>query len=365
MSSKPTAAAATSPSQSVPSEPRAVFKRPRILVTGFNELRVERVCRGLGQLRALVEKTSWEATLSGVSGAAAVVLVDPIRRLSAGAAVAKVREQREGAEVPLFVVIDEGASSRRVLRLYSTGASAVFEWPAEASVMASLLAEAFGIVKIRGRSSEPDQALARAVRARLRLYPELPKTVRLFSQDGLISVAGQVASLAQCRELFDVIAAVPGVRGVIQESLSVAPTGHSDRKLEQRLKALLEITFEDTAKQLETSVESRVARLTGTVENRADIRLLGRLIANVQGIRGIELRLTAASDPPDNDRRAARRLRRAVALLYPREPVRLEVVDGTAILSGSVTSLLTRSSISRFVSHAEGVHRVVDKITVT
>lgn len=359
-----TAAAETISETATRERPQAAAKRPRILVTGADELRMRRVVRRLGRLRARVVQLGWEEALDTLKeDVASLVLVDPLPRISAAAAVKTVRGHPDGAAVATFVVVDDGTSSKRVLGLYAAGASAVFEWPGESFVMATLFAESFGIVKVRGRSEAPDQALVRAVRARLRLYPELPGGVRLFTRDGLVSVAGQVPSLVRRQELIDTIAAVPGVRGVIHRSLWVAASRVSDRELYRRLRGLLDVALEG-ASDLSLEVQSGHVEVSGQARDRADVGLLERLIASVDGVRGLDLRVETASEPPPSDRRIAQRLRRAMTILYPQSYVRIDVVQGTAILSGTVASLLTKYSIERFASRAEGVRRVVDKIAV-
>lgn len=344
--------------------PRSAPRQPRILVTGFNELRVMRVARCLQGLRARVEKPTWEQALETLGDrVAALVLVDPLPDLTADEAVRKVREHPDGSELPTYVVVDDDTSSRRILKLYASGASAVFEWPREAGVLAAVFAESFGIVRVRGPSEEPDQALLRNVRAHLRLFPELPARVRLFVQDGRVSVGGQVPSLARRRELIETIAAVPGVRGVISRSLWVAAVGIPDAELARRLESLLEFVLEDAS---DLSLRVRTGRVTvsGKVRDGAEAKLLERAIADVRGVRALDLEIEVDGETPAGARQLARRLRRALALLYPGNEIRVEVVDGTAILSGTVTSLLTRYSIERFVARTEGVRHVVDKIAV-
>ena len=352
------------PETAVKPKSKTAAGRPRILATGANELRVMRVVRRLGRLRARIEKLSWEQALDALGeDVAALVLAEPVPRLSAAAAVKIVRDHPDGAALATFVVVDDGTSSRRVLGLYAAGASAVFEWPGEAPVMAALFAETFGMVQVRGRSSKPEQALVRAVRARLRLFPELPAGVRLFARDGLISVAGQVPSLARRRELVDTIAAVPGVRGVVRRSLWVAAAGISDRELQRRLHTLLKATLDDPS-DLSLTVQNGHVEVTGEARDRAEARFLERLLSGVRGVRGLDLRVATAGEPPAGDRQVARRLRRALSILYPENDVRADVVRGAAILSGRVTSLLRKYSIERFAADFQGVRRVVDKIAV-
>ena len=62
-------------------------------------------------------------------------------------------------------------ASGEIVKALAAGANAVIEWPREKELFAGILAETMGMSLVRGQASRPDVALARTVRAHLRLGP--------------------------------------------------------------------------------------------------------------------------------------------------------------------------------------------------
>ena len=167
-------------------EEEAPGRRPLLFVAGSDELVVRRVARRLDRLRVNVVTRSWEQLLETLPmDIAALVLVAPIRNVTGTTAVEIVRDHPYGKTVPIFVVAPDTTSSRAVRSLYKAGVSAVFHWPRESKILATLFAETFGILRVRGRAPRADKALTRTVRAHLRAGHSRGATgLRLFARDG-------------------------------------------------------------------------------------------------------------------------------------------------------------------------------------
>jgi len=341
-------------------------KLPRLLVSGSDGDRVEEIARTLEGLNASIECLSWEECLEALRGSVAgVVLVLPIRRVAMRAAVQIIRDHPQCKTLPLYPVVPDGTSSRHVRRLYSMGATAVLEWPREASIFRDLFAESFGISRVRGRSKKADISLSRSVRAHLRIFSELDAgRLRVFSRDGLITVSGQVRTLAQRSDIIDAITAVPGVRSVLAQSLRVAPSNIPDKTLKKRIAESLKDSEDLDDATISIQVRNGHVKLTGTVGERADVRRLERLVVNLSGTRGLVRDLTVSPDQQSADSQITRRYRKALENLYPRESVSLSVVAGVAVIAGGVRSLSVKQSIERLLSRDVGIERVVNKIRV-
>lgn len=346
---------------------REPAKRPRLLIVGSDETRVDEIADALDGLEARVEKLGWEQALESLTEAVAgVVLVLPVERLSMTAAVEIVRDHPQGASLPLHGVVSDRVSSRQVRKLYSAGATVILEWPREASIFRALFAESYGISRVRGRARKADLSLTRSVRAHLRIFPELDSgRLRLFARDGLVSVSGEVRSLAQRLEIIDGVGAVPGVRSVLAQSLRVAPSKIPDRTLKRRIEAQIKDASDLDKSTISVQVRNGHVQLTGTVSERADIQSLERLVVNLRGTRGLERRLTVSPDRQSKDHQLSRRYRSALNNLYPREDLALSVVAGVAIVSGTVRSLSIKRSIERLMARDPSIRRVVNKVEVT
>lgn len=340
--------------------------RPRLLVVGSDELRVARVARRLEPLKARIERLSWEQTLDALAGDVfGVVLVLPIRRVAMGTAIEIIHDHPDGKAVPVYGIVPDGTSSRRIRGLYRAGASVVFEWPREVRSLTGVFAESLGMTLVRGRSSRADNALARSVRAHLRIYPELDTgRLRILSQKGLITLSGQVQSLARRQRIIDIVAAVPGVRAVISQALRVAPTGIPDAKLKRRARGLLNHALDLDASTISIEVSNGYVNLTGTVSDAAELQRLEELITHLKGSRGLETRLSVSPVRQEHDRRLTLRYRKALETLYPKERVSVIVVEGVAILSGKVRTLSIKRSMTRLLAREAALRSVVNKIEI-
>ncbi len=340
--------------------------RPRLLVAGTDELRVARVARKLGSLRASVEKVSWEQLLEALAkDVVGVVLVLPIRRVAMAAAVEIVHDHPDGKALPVYAVVPDNTSSRTVRSLYRAGTSIVFEWPREARVFSDVFAESLGMTSVRGRSSKADTALARGVKARLRIYPELDAgRLRVLSQSGLITLSGQVRSLARRQKIIDIVATVPGVRAVITQPLRVVSSGTADSELRRRIANLLKNASDVDGSTISIEVENGHVTLVGAVADAAESERLEELIVHVRGCRGLETHLSVSPTRQKRDRQLTLRYRKAIEILYPKESVSLTVVESVAILAGTVRALSTKRSVARLLAREPTVRRVVNKIEV-
>ena len=339
---------------------------PRLLITGSDEKLLAGVGRALQGLRVRIEILLWEEALEALSdGATAVVLVLPIRRIAMSTAVEIVRDHPNGKAIPVYCVVPEKTSSRRVRLLYSAGANVVLDWPREKVVFRDLFAESFGITRVRGRADEADKALGHSVRAHLRIFPELDAgRLRLFARNGLVSVSGRIRSLEQRRRIIETIAAVPGVRAVIAHSLRVESKGIADRTLKRRVRRLLKEASDLDDSTLLVKVRGGSVTIGGTVRYRAEIQRLEDLIIQLDGARALDLRLSVSPERQRADSRQSHRYRRALETLYPDERVSLTCINGTAVLTGTVRSLTVKRSIARLIERDSAVHEVVNKITV-
>jgi osmotically-inducible protein OsmY len=293
------------------------------------------------------------------------VLVAPIHKVASGTAVEIARDHPYGKKVPIFFVVPDRTSSQAVRRLYKAGVTAVFNWPRESEILATLFAEAFGIVRIRGRSSQADKALARTVRAHLRIGPSRGTSgLRLFNHDGLVSVSGRVRTLAHRREIIETIAAVPGVRAVIAETLRVQAEAIPSRKLSQRIRGLITQSVELDPSTLAVTVHNGIVKLSGTAADRSELRRLEELISNLKGVREFQSSVGVSAETQRRDSRGARRLMHVLANLYPQEDISLAVYDGIAVISGQVRRLSVKRSIERLLRSSIDVRRVVNKLNV-
>ena len=368
MARRPAAAATQvkQPTESRPQRRRSRSGRPRIVVAGSQEFVVRKVSRRLDRLAVRVEAMTWEELLDHVDATvAAIVIIHPVARIAGREALEILHDHPGSSGLPLFSVVPDSTTDRQVRGLYRAGATAVFEWPRESRILDTLFAELYGMVQVRGPRSKSDKSLAETVRAHLRLGASRGCAgLRVVARGGLISVSGQTKTLAQKQEMLDVISRVPGVRGVVSDSLRVLPADISNRSLSRRVRHLLRSTLELDDSTLAVSTDRGHVRLTGTLRDKRDLLRFESLISHLRGVRRIESAVSISVTRQQQDSRVARRLRKSLANLYSRERVHVTVVGGTVVLAGNVSLLATKRSIEQFVNQDNAVDRVVNKIQV-
>jgi osmotically-inducible protein OsmY len=261
-------------------------------------------------------------------------------------------------------VVPDATTEPQVRRIYERGASAVFFWPREALILPRALVEMIAMVRVRGRASKPDQALARAVRAHLRLVPEVESGVRVEVKQGIAFLSGETSLLWKKQVAEDGAAAVPGIKSAVAHDLHVARSDVSDRSLASRVRRLLSDTSQVEESTLVVRVERGYLTLAGSVSSRFELNRVVDLLANVRGVRGIDRLAVVSSKQQRRDRAAAKRLRQVVANRFPDEEVSVAFFGSVAELSGQVDRLRRKKEVERVVADQDAVDRVINKIDV-
>ena len=354
----------TRPRSGAPTRPlRRAARPPRLLVVGANEVLAARIARALADLRARVERTSWEAALDslGEGDVLALVLVEPVaRRVSLTAALRILRDHPGSEVVPLYAVVARPCSNQKARGLYRAGATAVFEWPLEKTILTLLLAETLGMAALRGPATEADTALTRTTRAHLRLRPDLPK-VSVRCRGGVMTISGSVRTVAQRAAVLEAVAAVPGVVGINDDALSVEPARTTDARIERRVVSTIEATVEDVH-GIRVSVDDGVVRVMVPARMGAEAYELKSILTRVRGIRELEVRFVR---PRRARRQRASKLLKELKMLFPgQRPLSLSLFGGVIVLSGRVDTLALKRAMADALLKQPTVERVVNKLTV-
>jgi osmotically-inducible protein OsmY len=298
--------------------------------------------------------------------ALAVLLVHPIPWTSPLQTVRSVRATSRGRGIPLVVLAPDTLSEARVRNLYSAGATAVFLWPREAPLLPGGLVELLGINRIQGPAKRADTALARAVRAHLRLaHPGMSQRVQVSVRDGVADLAGAIPALWQKRLVEEVVAQVPGIRGLVDDKLVVLPPKPVPaRTIRRAILSLLRATTDIDESTLSVTVRNGYVTLVGTVEDRGEHQRVLGIIENVKGVRGIENLTTVSVRQKRADHVVAERLAKGLRAAFPDADVRVGVFAGVAVLGGSVGRLVTKRRMEELVARDDSVARVINKTQV-
>lgn len=304
-----------------------------------------------------------EALSRGLDGILAVLLAPPLRDTRPERAVKMVRDT--AADLPVFVLVPLDVPDSVTLRLYRSGANAVFAFPLEQKLLPALLGELLGIEAPPARATDADRALERAIRARLRVLGKTERGLRISVRNGAVKLAGKVDRLWKLRSLDRNIARVPGVTAIDARALEVAPSGLPDRDIARSIRNLLKGVSSIEDQTLSVSVHDGHVVLMGTVINREEWLHALELLAMLEGVRSVTNKTTEAPRRKRADGALARRLQERIAALVPdSEEIRIAVLGGVAVLRGMVPLLATKREVEALLSRDDAVARVVNKIEI-
>lgn len=322
---------------------------------------VEKALRGLEvSLKTAIERPSPEASTLGV------VLVAPLTsRQSITQVVKAVRSDKHGSGLPIFAVTDNDTRDRTVRRIYSAGATAVFLWSREALLLPRLVAELLGVAWVRGRAGGPQAALSRTLNAHLRLVPWSTAGVRASARKGgEVHLSGAVATFWRKRKIERLVTRIPGVTRIVSRELYVEPSGRTDRQVAQAIRSTLRNTTAVDDATVSVAVHGGMVTLTGAVSDRRELERIVELASNVLGVRDVFDALVVSPTAPRSDGSTTRRLSGALSKWFPKEPVRVTVFAGVAVLAGKVRGLAKRLELEQFVGQDPAVARVINKLEV-
>jgi len=338
--------------------------KPRTLLLVGEREEADSVAAVLSDLQVALD---WSPTADGLDERERVGVV--VVELASGPGRARAAERvgavRAASALPVFAVVSDESPGARIRRLYAAGASSVFEWPRESLMLGRFLAEMLALTFVRGRAARPDTALARTVRAHLKLLPGLDAPPHVEAHGGVVRAGAELGSLALKREVERCIAGVPGVRALDTRALHVVPEAPvPDARIRRDARRLLDARPEVGPGTVSVSVRNGMLALQGTAESPGERRRIERLVTGIRGVREVDLRLVVSRSRKREDRRAARRLAGAVAAAFPDADVRVAYFGGVAAVSGTAPTLRVRREIHDLVEDDAAVDRVVDKIDV-
>jgi osmotically-inducible protein OsmY len=350
----------------VESARRPALARPRILVIGNAPRRTAPVQEALEVLRARIDCMPWVVGLLDTLDRTtlAVVMVPPLPGIQLGRAVRLFRRSPWGSNGGIFLLLHDEAPDREVRGLYRAGATAVLHWPRDSVTLPDLVAEINGIEQVRGKATDADTALGRSVRARLRLAASMPAHLRVSCREGLVRLTGSIDGLWQRPLVAELVARVPGVRGVVTEGLRVPPSGLSDAAVGRAVRRLLRTMPGVAEESLTVAVHNGVVSLAGSLTSRRELEEVLRAVSDVRGVREIDNLLVVSPGQLDDDRRVARRLQGALERLFPGREIAVKVFGGVVVLRGVVEDLVTKRRVEEVAVNDPATTRVIDKLAL-
>jgi osmotically-inducible protein OsmY len=214
--------------------------------------------------------------------------------------------------------------------------------------------------------TELDAKLEHAVEAQLYRDPRVDSAeIAVSVHDAAVTLRGTVGSLGAKRAAGRAAERVPGARSVHNELEVRLLTEHRRDDAELRARALELLSWNASVPDdVDATVKDSVVTLKGKVDYRFQRDEAEASIVNLQGVREIhnelEVRNTWLAD--DVRERIEEAFKRNVQTAA--DGIRIEVVDGTVTLDGTVDSWMERNTAIDAAWTAPGVQDVDDKLGI-
>ncbi len=111
--------------------------------------------------------------------------------------------------------------------------------------------------------------------------------VHLSTENGIVTLNGEVSSLLTEQQALRIARSTRGVRAVV-DNMAVMPERRSDAEIEGDVKRALEADAATRSYELEVTVQGGVVSLTGTVQSWGERWLVSDAVRNIKGVAGIE-----------------------------------------------------------------------------
>jgi osmotically-inducible protein OsmY len=192
--------------------------------------------------------------------------------------------------------------------------------------------------------------------------------VQVTVSEGFVILDGTVPAYAQKLAAAEAVNNVSGVLDV-ENRLRVVPaslTPRSDTDIARAVEEALEWDALTPHQDIRCKVIDGWVRLDGSVRRVSERAEAERAVKNLVGVRGISNGITV-TPPQVNIRGIGEAIERALERQMEREVnrIRVEVTDGTVVLTGAVRSSAERQAVIGTASHAPGVRAVEDYLFVT
>ncbi len=214
--------------------------------------------------------------------------------------------------------------------------------------------------------TEPDTKLAHAVEAKLYRDPRVDSAeVAVSVHDAAVTLRGTVGSLGAKLAAGRAAGRVPGARSVHNELEVRLLTEHRRDDAELRARVLEVLSWNASVPDdVDATVKDSVVTLRGKVDYRFQREEAEASIVNLKGVREIhdelEVRNTWLAD--DVRERIEEAFKRNVQTAA--DGIRIEVVDGTVTLQGTVDSWMERNTAIDAAWTAPGVQDVDDRLVI-
>ena len=291
----------------------------------------------------------------------AVVLVPPLRGMSA----TKVR-QRVPTVVPVLVALAGNSNTARLRKLYTLGITAVFALPKERDALLRTILRLVDLdpSAFDQRRRTVDLALEEKAKAALRSDDSHDCSLEVFVVHGMATLVGRVDALWKIYAAEHVVEQVPRIQDVDTSGVVVVGAKRTDDAIANAVRQVVKHTSDVDESTIATAVHDGQVTLSGSAQNRRELKRLVELIRHIRGVRFVDRYVVVSKKAKQQDRSLAKLVNDLLKSRVAGRYASAAIFGGVCVLTGRAPNARERRLLGELAEAQPGVTRVVNKLTV-
>ncbi|MCJ7764973.1 MAG: BON domain-containing protein [Thiovulaceae bacterium] len=193
--------------------------------------------------------------------------------------------------------------------------------------------------------------------------------IAIKSEDGAVTLSGDVLDEAHKPLAQDTVEALPGVKSV--DNKIVIKDDKSDTWLKMKIQTALLFHSNVSASKTDVSVKNGVVTLKGKAQSQAQKDLTTEYTKDVEGVKKVKNEMTVAKPSETtgekiDDASITAQVKMTLLMHKSTGAIRTNVTtnNGVVTLSGQAKNDAERDLVTKFAEDVEGVNNVVNKMTI-
>lgn len=203
----------------------------------------------------------------------------------------------------------------------------------------------------------------------------LENNVKVKAADGVVTLTGTVNDADHRLLAEHTVRDLPGVTAV-ENKIKVEPPApeHSDGWIATKIRTKLLLSGSVSVVNTDVNVTEGVVTLTGTAKNTAQKELTEALVAEIEGVKSVDNKLTVSKAPADertvsdriDDASITAQVKYALLTHKSTSAMKTNVTtkDGTVAITGEAGSAEERALVTHLAERVRGVKSVKNEMTV-
>jgi osmotically-inducible protein OsmY len=299
---------------------------------------------------------------------AGIIYCSPLKRSEILSVHHGLMKSTKFRNIPFFAAIPHWLSTEKQRSLYKAGIRALFEWPKETETFKQLFNSLLKLDIQDSVTKDSDEALRQAIETRyLAKTGSVDPRIEVAVYCGIVLLRGNVDSIGEKTELSQFVSKIPGVRGVVDQSVYVGNDmlpGLIRKKARKTLKT--SETLPDRTLDVEVSPDEKTLTLVGSTASMNTANKAVNKLERFKGVAEVINRVHISPHSHSRDLALAKTAQRVIDKLSMGSPypITVKIINRVAHIHGQATNEVMLHQIERAVRNIDGIGAVKSKLTL-